>query len=224
MIRYIFLRLYSNGELEDYLSEQIKQGWILDRCRGNLLFFHRGEAVKAPCLWVSTTECTKRRPEEDEEVLEYLAIAAHQGWRPLCVGDVESLLPMRRRLYFQAESRGRKLEEDEAIRFQYARRAHQTTLRWLVLWTLLAAAGLITSFSFMAAVQVHPVFLLLDMALCLLVCSAVFLFFDRLALYRHVTKLTPLRKRSWRSLRKKECALQAGMALLCLGLVLLLFS
>ena len=33
-LRYVFFRLYSNDELLDFLKEQLKNGLVLDHCKG----------------------------------------------------------------------------------------------------------------------------------------------------------------------------------------------
>ena len=38
-LRYVFFRLYSNDELLDFLKEQLKNGLVLDHCKGNFFFF-----------------------------------------------------------------------------------------------------------------------------------------------------------------------------------------
>lgn len=223
MIRYLFLQLYSNEELCAYLAEQQTHGWVLKRCLGNFLSFQKAQPVKKPRLCVAATECSKRRPEEDEEVAEYVEIAERRGWKLLCIGDFEGVLPMRRRLYFQAQDKhARALEPDEVISYQFARRAHRTAIRWGVCWTLLALASLFFSLSFMGAYGAHPALLLVDAALTVLACASLFLLFDRRALYRFVTKKGAPTPRGWKALRTKECALEGGLVFLLLCLLFLM--
>ena len=93
-LRYVFFRLYSNDELLDFLKEQLKNGLVLDHCKGNFFFFRRWQLQNAR-LCVISIPCSKPRVEDDDEVQEYLDIAKRKGWQLLCVGDYESLLPMR---------------------------------------------------------------------------------------------------------------------------------
>ena len=41
-LRYVFFRLYSNDELLDFLKEQLKNGLVLDHCKGNFFFLAAG--------------------------------------------------------------------------------------------------------------------------------------------------------------------------------------
>ena len=119
-LRYVFFRLYSNDELLAFLKEQLKNGLVLDHCKGNFFFFRRWN-LKNARLCVMSIPCSKLRAEDDDEVQEYLDIAKRKGWQLLCVGDYESLLPMRRRLYFYTcDDQAQPLEQDEAADFQNA--------------------------------------------------------------------------------------------------------
>ncbi len=150
-LRYVFFRLYSNDELLDFLKEQLKNGLVLDHCKGNFFFFRRWQLQNAR-LCVISIPCSKPRVEDDDEVQEYLDIAKRKGWQLLCVGDYESLLPMRRRLYFYTcDDRAQPLEQDEAADFQNAYRAYHASLRSSVAWVLLAALGLVATVPFMLA-------------------------------------------------------------------------
>lgn len=116
-LRYVFFRLYSNDELLDFLKEQLKNGLVLDHCKGNFFFFRRWQLQNAR-LCVISIPCSKPRVEDDDEVQEYLDIAKRKGWQLLCVGDYESLLPMRRRLYFYTcDDRAQPLEPGRGCRF-----------------------------------------------------------------------------------------------------------
>ena len=147
-LRYVFFRLYSNDELLDFLKEQLKNGLVLDHCKGNFFFFRRWQLQNAR-LCVISIPCSKPRTEDDDEVQEYLDIAKRKGWQLLCVGDYESLLPMRRRLYFYTcDDHAQPLEQDEAADFQNAYRAYHASLRSSVAWVLLAALGLVATVPF----------------------------------------------------------------------------
>lgn len=143
-LRHLFLRIYSNGELGQYLSAMLEQGWVIHHCKGNFLFFQRRPLPRARLLAV-TTECTQRDPKGDEQVDEYIQIALGKKWQLLCIGDLESVLPARRRLYFYTQDPDAvALEPDTVIDFQYAHRAYHTTLRWWIVWTVLLLAALLT--------------------------------------------------------------------------------
>ena len=77
-LRYVFFRLYSNDELLDFLKEQLKNGLVLDHCKGNFFFFRRWQLQNAR-LCVISIPCSKPRVEDDDEVQEYLGIAQAQG-------------------------------------------------------------------------------------------------------------------------------------------------
>lgn len=49
-LRYVFFRLYSNDELLDFLKEQLKNGLVLDHCKGNFFFFSPLAASKRAAL------------------------------------------------------------------------------------------------------------------------------------------------------------------------------
>lgn len=49
-LRYVFFRLYSNDELLDFLKEQLKNGLVLDHCKGNFFFFRRWQLQNAAAL------------------------------------------------------------------------------------------------------------------------------------------------------------------------------
>ena len=72
-LRYVFFRLYSNDELLDFLKEQLKNGLVLDHCKGNFFFFRRWQLQNAR-LCVISIPCSKPRVEDDDEVQEYLDI------------------------------------------------------------------------------------------------------------------------------------------------------
>ena len=191
-LRYVFFRLYSNDELLDFLKEQLKNGLVLDHCKGNFFFFRRWQLQNAR-LCVISIPCSKPRVEDDDEVQEYLDIAKRKGWQLLCVGDYESLLPMRRRLYFYTcDDRAQPLEQDEAADFQNAYRAYHASLRSSVAWVLLAALGLVATVPFMLADGLNFAMPVLDAALLVSACAAMTLHLNRRTLYRSVTKKTPL--------------------------------
>lgn len=191
-LRYVFFRLYSNDELLDFLKEQLKNGLVLDHCKGNFFFFRRWQLQNAR-LCVISIPCSKPRVEDDDEVQEYLDIAKRKGWQLLCVGDYESLLPMRRRLYFYTcDDRAQPLEQDEAADFQNAYRAYHASLRSSVAWVLLAALGLVATVPFMLADGLNFAMPVLDAALLVSACAAMTLHLNRRTLYRRVTKKTPL--------------------------------
>lgn len=187
-LRYVFFRLYSNDELLDFLKEQLKNGLVLDHCKGNFFFFRRWQLQNAR-LCVISIPCSKPRVEDDDEVQEYLDIAKRKGWQLLCVGDYESLLPMRRRLYFYTcDDRAQPLEQDEAADFQNAYRAYHASLRSSVAWVLLAALGLVATVPFMLADGLNFAMPVLDAALLVSACAAMTLHLNRRTLYRSVTK------------------------------------
>lgn len=220
--RYLFLRIYGNDELCAYLTDMLEQGWVIDHCRGNFLFF-RKQHLRNARLAVLSTECTQRLPQGDEQVEESIEIARRKGWQLLCIGDFESLVPVRRRLYlYTQDSATQPMETDAAIDFQYARRAHHTTLRWAATWTILLAAALVTTVPFMRLDGLHPVLLLLNAALLGLAASSFFLFFNRRAQYLHVTKGSPLPQASLPRLRSWESRMAACLTVLLAGLILLL--
>ena len=68
-LRYVFFRLYSNDELLDFLKEQLKNGLVLDHCKGNFFFFRRWQLQNAR-LCVISIPCSKPRVEDDDEVQE----------------------------------------------------------------------------------------------------------------------------------------------------------
>lgn len=223
-MRYLLLRIYGNDELCTYLAGMLEQGWVIDHCRGNLLFFRKQRLPNAR-LAVASVECTKRLPKDDEQVDEFIGIALRQGWQLLCVGDFESLLPVRRRLYFYTQdSQAKPLEADEAVDFQYARRAYYTAMRWLVIWALLAAAALASTLPFMLLFGWYPALLLIDGSLLSLVLSSAFLLFNRRALYRHVIEGIPLPPNSLPQLRGWETCMAVSLAALFTGLLMLLLS
>lgn len=80
----------------------LEQGWVIHHCKGNFLFFQRRPLPRARLLAI-TTECTQRDPKGDEQVDEYIQIALGKKWQLLCIGDLESVLPARRRLYFYTQ-------------------------------------------------------------------------------------------------------------------------
>jgi len=222
-MRYVFLRIYSNDELRDFLSDMLESGWVLDRCRGNLLFF-RKQRLRDARLCVISSECTGKTPEGDEQIDEHIRIALGQGWQLLCIGDIESVIPVRRRLYFYTrDPAAAATEPDEAIDFQYAYRAYRSTRRWVFLWTPLTAAALASMITFMLQNGPHAVLIWIGLALLAISAGAVPLFFSRRALYRHVTRSLPLPADSHRTLHRRESFMAAGLAALLLGAVLLLF-
>ena len=221
-LRHLFLRIYSNGELGQYLSAMLEQGWVIHHCKGNFLFFQRRPLPRARLLAI-TTECTQRDPKGDEQVDEYIQIALGKKWQLLCIGDLESVLPARRRLYFYTQDPDAvALEPDTVIDFQYAHRAYHTTLRWWIVWTVLLLAALLTTIPFMAYVGPQPPFLLIDAALLILTVSACVLFWDRRGLYRHVTRQTPWANRDLKRFRRWESILAGSLFALLVGLVWLL--
>ena len=223
-LRYVFFRLYSNDELLDFLKEQLKNGLVLDHCKGNFFFFRRWQLQNArPC--VISIPCSKPRVEDDDEVQEYLDIAKRKGWQLLCVGDYESLLPMRRRLYFYTcDDRAQPLEQDEAADFQNAYRAYHASLRSSVAWVLLAALGLVATVPFMLADGLNFAMPVLDAALLVSACAAMTLHLNRRTLYRSVTKKTPLPEALGLRLRRCESLRLWSMGAVLAGMVLLLLS
>lgn len=223
-MRYLFLRIYGNDELHAYLTGMLEQGWGIDHCRGNFLFFRKQQRCNGRISVVST-ECTQRLPQGDEQIEESVEIARRKGWQLLCIGDFESLVPVRRRLYFYTQDpAAQPIGSDTAIDFQYARRAHHTTLRWVVTWTLLLSAALVTTLPFMLLDGLHPILLLLNAALFSLTASSFFLFFNRRALYLNVTKGNPLPQSSLHRLRTWESCMAASLAVLFFCLILLFMS
>ena len=223
-LRYVFFRLYSNDELLAFLKEQLKNGLVLDHCKGNFFFFRRWN-LKNARLCVMSIPCSKLRAEDDDEVQEYLDIAKRKGWQLLCVGDYESLLPMRRRLYFYTcDDQAQPLEQDEAADFQNAYRAYHATLRSSIAWVLLAALGLVGTVPFMLADGLNFAMPVLDAALLASACAAMTLHLNRRTLYRSVTKNTPLREDLGLRLRRCENFRLWSMAAVFAGMVLLLVS
>ena len=196
-LRHLFLRIYSNGELGQYLSAMLEQGWVIHHCKGNFLFFQRRPLPRARLLAI-TTECTQRDPKGDEQVDEYIQI------------------------FYTQDPDAVALEPDTVIDFQYAHRAYHTTLRWWIVWTVLLLAALLTTIPFMAYVGPQPPFLLIDAALLILTVSACVLFWDRRGLYRHVTRQAPCRNRNFQRFRRWESILAGSLFALLVGLVWLL--
>lgn len=223
-LRYVFLRIYSNNELQSLLTEIMEQGLIIDYCKGNFLFF-RKQRIKGARLCVVSTECSKPSPKNDEQVTEYIDIARKQGWELLCIGDYESLLPMRRRLYFYTcDPTVKPLEPDVVIDFQYAYRAYHSTAKWTAVWILLAAAALVSTVPFMLADGLHLSMVILDGALLMVSAAAMLLCFDRKRLYDHITKSKPFPDNSYLRLRKRENLMLGAMAAVLAGMVLLLLA
>lgn len=223
-MRYVFLRIYSNGELQSLLTALLEQGLVIDHCKGNFLFF-RKQRLKGARLCVVTTECSKPSARDDEQVSEYIDIARKSGWQLLCIGDYESLLPMRRRLYFYTcDPTVGPLEPDEAIDFQNAYRAYHSTAKWTAAWILLTAAALASTVPFMLADGLHLSMLLLDAALLSVSAGAMILCFDRKKLYDHVTKKKPFAGDSFLNLRKRENFMIGSMVGVLAGMVLLLLA
>lgn len=224
VMRYVFLRIYSNDELQSLLTELMEQGLVIDHCKGNFLFF-RKRRIKGARLCVVTTECSKPSAKDDEQVAEYIDIARKQGWQLLCVGDYESLLPMRRRLYFYTcDPAVEPLEPDEAIDFQNAYRAYHATAKWTAAWILLAAAALVSTVPFMLMDGLHLSLVILDAALLAVSAAAMLLCFDRKRLYDHVTRSKPFPKDSYLRLRKRETFMLRAMAAVLAGMALLLLA
>ncbi|HOG00458.1 MAG TPA: hypothetical protein PKW29_05040 [Clostridia bacterium] len=222
-MRYMFLRIYSNGELQNALGEMLEKGWVPDRCKGNFLFFRKQRLPDARLMVVST-ECSGRTPKGDKQIDEYIEIALRKGWQLLCIGDIESVIPVRRRLFFYTrDPEAAPLEPDEAIDFQYAYRAYHSTLRWAILWTLLAAATLASTILFMRQDGARFVLILIDLALLAISVCSYPLFLSRRTLYRHVTRQAPLPADSHRTLHRRETSLAVALAALLLGVGLLLF-
>lgn len=223
-VRYLFLRIYSNDELCAYLDGMLLKGWVIDHCRGNFLFFRR-QSMKHARLAVATTECTKRTPEGDDQVNEFIEIALRQGWQLLCIGDFESVIPMRRRLYFYTMKQDASpLPPDKTIDFQYAYRGRRSTLCWAIVWSLLAVAAASSTCLFMAVDGPHFTLILIDAALVALAVCSCFLYSSRRALYRSVTNGLPMAASATRALRLWEKCMTAGLAALFVGVLLLLFS
>lgn len=223
-LRYVFFRLYSNDELLAFLNRQLKDGFVLDHCKGNFFFFRRWN-LKNARLCVISAACSKLHAEDDDEVQEYLDIARRKGWQLLCVGDYESLLPMRRRLYFYTcDDSVEPLEQDEAADFQNAYRAYHATLRSSIAWVLLAALGLVGTVPFMLADGWNLAMPVLDAALLASACAAMTLHLNRKTLYRSVTKNTPLPEDLAPRLRRCEKFRLWSMAAVLAGMVLLLVS
>lgn len=222
--RYLFLRIYSNGELLEYLTNMLENDWVIDRCIGNLLIF-RKRRLNGARLALCSAECSKRKAKDDELVDEVIEIALKKKWQLLCIGDIESLVPVRRRVYFfTKDASALPFEEDAVIDFQYAYRAYHATLRWSILWFLLCAAALITSLPFMLAEGFHFSILLIDAALLLLCGVSPALFLNRRRLYRHVTESANAEPPADGVLRKCEKLMLAGLGALFIGLFLLLLS
>lgn len=223
-MRYLYLRIYSNEELQAYLTEMLEQGWVVSQTQGNFFFFRRHD-LKNARLCVVTTECTDRSPKYDEQVNEYIDIALRLGWQLLCIGDYESVLPMRRRLYFYTcDSDVEPLEPDEAIDFNNGYRAGKETRKWSIGWGLLAIAALGTTIPFMMADGLNPALLLIDGALASAAWAAGRLARNRKKLYVSVTEGTEYVCAPPAVLRKAENHLTCSLAALLLGMLLLLMQ
>ena len=221
-MRYLYLRIYSNDELQAYLSEMLAEGWAIEKTHGNFLFFRRHQ-LKDARLCVVTTECTDRSPKYDDQVNEYIEIALRLGWQLLCIGDYESVLPMRRRLYFYTcDPDVEPLEPDEAIDFQNGYRAGRSTRKWRIGWLLLALAALLTTIPFMAVDGISLPLLLIDGALLSAALAAHRLAKNRNALYLHVTEGLPLTLAAPNVLRRLEDYLTASLTALLIGMFMLL--
>lgn len=224
LLRYVFLKSYSNSELQAFLTGLLEKDLVIDHTHGNFFFFRRWH-LKDARLCVVSADCSKKKAAEDEQILEYLDIAKKSGWQLLCVGDYESLLPMRRRLYFYtADPSLPPLEPDEAIDFQNAHRAFHGAVRQAALWILLTAFALVSTVSFMLAAGFYFAMAFLDCALLAVSGAAMALCFDRKRLYDHVTKKKPFPDTSHLRLRRLETALLGSMGALVLSMVLLLLS
>ena len=222
-MRYLFLRIYSNEELQKFLTEMFEKGWVPDRFKGNFLFF-RKQRLKNARLCVASIECTKRTPKGDNQTDEYIEIALRKGWQLLCIGDIESIVPIRRRLYFYTQDPAAlPLAPDEIIDSKNAHRAYHLTKRWVFLWTLLTAAALMSTILFMRQDGLHAVLIFLDLALVTIWVSTFPLFFSRRALYLYVTQQVPLPTDSHRTLHRRETLMAGALAVLLLSVILLLF-
>lgn len=223
-MRYLYLRIYSNEELQAYLSKMLEAGWAITKTKGNFLFFRRHQ-LKNARLCVVSTECTDRSPEYDDQVNEYIDIALRLGWQLLCIGDYESVLPMRRRLYFYTcDPDVAPLEPDEAIDFNNGYRAGKETRKWKWSWLLLCIAAWLTTIPFMLQGGFALPLVLVDGALASAAAAAHRLAEDRQKLYRSVTEGIPYEMKDPSVLRRKENHLTASLAVLLLGMLLLLAS
>ena len=222
IMRYLYLRIYSNDELQAYLTDMLAKGWVIEKTHGNFVFF-RAHDLKNARLCVVTTECTDRSPKYDDQVNEYIEIALRLGWQLLCIGDYESVLPMRRRLYFYTCDPGvEPLEPDEAIDFQNGYRAGKSTRKWRIGWLLLALAALLTTIPFMAVDGISLPLLLIDGALLSAALAAHRLAKNRNALYLHVTEGLPFPLAAPNVLRRLEDHLTASLTALLIGMFMLL--
>lgn len=220
-LRYIFLRIYSNNELQSFLTELLGQGLVIDHCRGNFLFFRNQQMTNAR-LHVATTECSKPSAVDDEQVTEYINIAQKKGWQLLCIGDYESLLPMRRRLYFYTfDNTVEPLELDDAINFQNAHRAFHSTLKWTIAWFLLDVLVLISTISFMLTYGPNLAMLFLDISLLSVLVTTMLLCFNRKKFYDHVNKGKPFLTNSFHALRKRENLMLYAMVAVIIGMLLI---
>ena len=222
-VKYLFLRIYSNDELQAYLSDMLQKGWVIDHCKGNFLFF-RKQRITGARLCVTTTECNLRVPKGDEQVDETIEIAKKKGWQLLCIGDVESVLPMRRRIYlYTQDDNAQPIEPDEVIDFQYGYRAYHSTLRLTIFWALLCAAALWSTISFMLLDGVHFAFLVIDASALTIALSSLLLFLDRKALYQCIVEETPPKGDAYLRLRSRETLMIGGLIAMAAGIVLMLF-
>ncbi len=223
-IRYLLLRLYSNNELETYLYHEMQHGWIIDHCRGNFFHFRRN-TIKNARLCVATTECTKAISDNDDQVNEFIEIALRKGWQLLCVGDFESLVPMRRRLYFYTNDQEvAPLEGDAIIDFQNAHRAHCSTLKWTMLWTFFCIAALVTTIPFMLETGFQILLLLLNVSLLFSALSSAILFINRRQLYRHVAYDKPISSNNARLFIKLERVMLYALSFVGVCILLLLVA
>lgn len=223
-LRYYFTRIYTNDEMDRILTSMFAEGLVLESCKGNYLFFKRKEMDKARMQTI-TIQSSGRIPDEDPDVKEYIQYALQQGWRLLCIGSVESLVPMRRRLYFfTQDATAAPMPPDASAGYFEANRAKSVTFRWILFWGMLMFAVLFTSVPFMTAEGIALPLLLLSVSLTVLTAVSVVMHFNRRAALQNVISGDDVPSFLTRRLRLLEKIMGVGFVLLIIGMIALLFS
>ncbi len=226
-LRYLFLHNYGNHQLEAYLRKMVEKGYVLDHCRGNFLYFRELNMTDTKFL-VLFLECTTRDIIHDDKLNETIDTMLDFGWQLLAIGDLENLIPLRRRLYFFSKDPDASVRQARKLNLfepqELARRSRKNAFRRCLLWLLLTPPAL---YSMGTDFSAYPV--LFSMIGCGLIAALIGSFTIWLLQHKKYTRLKAGKKldksrinHSVSRQRFYESVLLLGLITLFVGLILLL--
>lgn len=209
--RYLFLQLYDDAELCAFLSNMQHQGYMLQRVKGNRMYFVSQNA-KEKRIHITTSESMRLETDQDILIRSKRLEMEALGWELLCVGAYENTLPARRRLYL-ATSDPNAATPAEEMEDNHSLKAIQTTLAWAVMWVFFLVLALYSGLTRGLSLPL----VLMDLSLLVLACCTLVMHINRKNRVHDLNEGTDDPAASFAALRRAEAIMLCAMVFLFLG-------